>query len=92
MTDIAAEKMTAAFTMLLEAHRELRETLAQECRSDTARAEDGQDVIDVTEFECALITEIKAALETVMARDGVTSASVANVISSIKEALDQLSI
>lgn len=88
MTDIAAEKMTTALTMLLEAHRELREALTLECRSGMTH----DAVSDATEFECALVTEVKAALETVMARDGVTSASVANVISSIEEAYDQLSM
>ncbi|MCO6431744.1 MAG: hypothetical protein J5J00_12875 [Deltaproteobacteria bacterium] len=98
MTTKATEKIVDALSQLLEGYNELQEFLRQEYGTvgDTYENDDDDDDDDESdeesspEVEAALVTEIKAALESVIESDDFDPEEVANVLTALTEALEEI--
>lgn len=97
MTTKATEKIVEALSQLLEGYNELQEFLSQEYGSGSDSYEDDDDDDEEEsdeeaspEVEAALVTEIKAALESVIESDDYDPEEVANVLTALTEALEEI--
>ena len=94
MTSKQTEKIIEALTQLLEGYSELQEALSSEY--DSSKKTDDDDDDDDKEDEIspevdnAIVTELKAALETVMESEDFSPEEVAQVITTLTESLEEI--
>lgn len=80
----AAEKVIDALTNLLHGYKELQEALLSDFGSDEQNAE------QALEMDAALVTEMRAALESLMDSEDIGAEEVAGLISVLTDALEEI--
>lgn len=95
MTSKATEKIVDALSQLLEGYSELQESLEREYNAGKATDDDDDD--DDTEetevnpeVDAAIVTELKSALESVMESEDYGPEEVAQVVSTMTDALQEI--
>lgn len=94
MTSKPTEKIIEALIQLLEGYSELQEALSQEydkgkVKDEDADDDDGEGEIS-PEVDAAIVTEIKAALESVIEGEDYSPEEVAQVITTLTESLEEI--
>ena len=81
----AAEKIIEALTQLMEGYAELQESL----EDDFGSSLEGDDKVSA-ELDAALVTEMRAAIESVIENEDYTAEEVASVISTMTDGLQEI--
>ena len=101
MSSKATEKIIDALTELLEGYSELQESLEREFNAgkkvtesmddDDDDDEESDDEVEVNpEVDAAIVTELKAALETVMEAEDYSPEEIAQVVTTMTDALQEI--
>jgi Sec-independent protein translocase protein TatA len=92
MSTKAAEKIIDALTQLVEGFAELQEKLEEEY--DPERKDDDDDASEGEEsnssLEDALVTEIRAAVESVIENEDCAPEDLASIVSALTDALEEI--
>ena len=96
MTTKATEKIIEALTQLVEGFAELQEKLEEdydpevETASDDDAATETEDEDSATGIEEAIVTEIKAAVESVIENEDCAPEDLASIVSALTDALEEI--
>lgn len=82
----AAEKIIEALTQLLEGYSELQQSL----ENDFGGGKEDEDEETAEELDAALVTEMRAAVESVIENEDYTAEEVASVISALTDSLQEI--
>ncbi|MBX7145664.1 MAG: hypothetical protein K1X79_14530 [Oligoflexia bacterium] len=80
----AAEKIIEALTQLLEGYSELQESI----ENDFGGEKDDEETAE--ELDAALVTEMRAAVESVIENEDYTAEEIASVISALTDCLQEI--
>ena len=91
MTSKAAEKIIEALTQLMEGYCELQEAVENDYGStEAAEDSDGEGGELNAEADAAIVTEMRAAIESVLEAEDYTPDELASVISTMTDALEEI--
>lgn len=90
MSTKAAEKIIDALTQLVEGFAELQERLEEDFDPERAEDESEEDESKNSSLEDALITEVRAAVESVIENEDCAPEDLASVISALTDALEEI--
>jgi hypothetical protein len=91
MTTKASEKIIEALTQLVEGFAELQEQLEQDYGSESQEEEsEDEESEEASGLEEALVTEIRAAVESVIENEDCAPEDLATVISALTDALGEI--
>jgi hypothetical protein len=92
MTTKAAEKIIEALTQLVEGFAELQEQVEQDYdpEAQTEESDEGDDSEGAGGLEEALVTEVRAAVESVIENEDCAPEDLATVISALTDALGEI--
>src|SRR4051812_41913646 len=87
-----AEKIIDALTQLMDGYCELQEAIERDYggRGEEAVAADPAATELSSEVDAALVTEIRAAIETVMEEEDYSAEEIASVISILTDSLEEI--
>lgn len=89
MTSKAADKIVDALNQLLEGFSELTENIQQELGEKTDLAATEEEELNA-DLESALVTELRAAIESVLENEDHSTEEVAGLIATMYEALEEI--
>ena len=89
MRNKASDKITEALAQLMEGLTELDEEVKSQHNMDP-ETEELEDPDIAAEIEAEIITEVRAAVETLMDTDDYSSEEIANLVTSLREALQEI--
>jgi hypothetical protein len=84
-----ASKIIDALTQLMDGYCELQEAIERDYGGRGEEAEDAASELS-TEVDAALVTEIRAAIETVMEEEDYSAEEIASVISILTDSLEEI--
>ena len=84
-----AEKIIDALTQLMDGYCELQEAIERDYGGRGEEAEEGATELS-SEVDAALVTEIRAAIETVMEEEDYSAEEIASVISILTDSLEEI--
>jgi hypothetical protein len=91
MTTKAAEKIIDALTQLVEGFAELQEKLEEDFDPDRDESEEKEETENPAgSLEDALVTEIRAAVESVIENEDCAPEDLASIISALTDALEEI--
>lgn len=91
MTTKAAEKIIDALTQLVEGFAELQEKLEEDFDPDRDESEEKEETENPSgSLEDALVTEIRAAVESVIENEDCAPEDLASIISALTDALEEI--
>lgn len=90
MTSKATEKIIDALTQLLEGYADLQEVVEEDFGTKASSESDEEGEVLSKEMDAALVIEMRAALETVMEAEDISSEELASVISILSDALEEI--
>ncbi len=95
MTTKATEKIIEALTQLVEGFAELQEKLEEDYDPEVAAESDDDDTDSeeeesATGIEEAIVTEIKAAVESVIENEDCAPEDLASIVSALTDALEEI--
>lgn len=87
----AAEKLIEALTLFVEGFALLQESVESDygSREEEAFDEEGESELSL-EIDAAIVTEMRAAIETVMETEDLSAEEFATAISTLSEALEEI--
>lgn len=83
----AAEKIADSLAMLLEGYNELKENLKEEL---SVVSEDEDEEIEDQDVDAAMVTEVKAAIETALESEDYSPELLGSAIAVMTEALEEI--
>ncbi|RMG43197.1 MAG: hypothetical protein D6719_04300 [Candidatus Dadabacteria bacterium] len=93
MAQRSSEKIIEALSMLMEGFSELQESVEQEFGKDSLlddlEEEEEENGVN-EEIDAAIVTEIRAAIETVMETDDYSTEEFATLVSTMTDALEEI--
>lgn len=90
MSTKAAEKIVEALTQLVEGFAELQEHLESEYGAESEEDEGTEDEEETSDLEDALVTEVRAAVESVIENEDCAPEDLASIISALTGALEEV--
>ncbi len=90
MSTKAAEKIVEALTQLVEGFAELQEHLESEYGAESEDDEGTEDEEETSDLEDALVTEVRAAVESVIENEDCAPEDLASIISALTGALEEV--
>ena len=84
-----AEKIIEALTQLMDGYCELQEAIERDFGGRGEKSEEGATELS-SEVDAALVTEIRAAIETVMEEEDYSAEEIASVISILTDSLEEI--
>jgi len=92
MTSKAAEKIIEALTQLMEGYCELQEAVENDYGSSTKTDDDDDEEGGElnAEADAAIVTEMRAAIESVLEAEDYTPDELASIISTLTDALEEI--
>jgi len=91
MSTKAAEKIVEALTQLVEGFAELQEHLESEYGAESDEDEGTEEEEETSDLEDALVTEVRAAVESVIENEDCAPEDLASIISALTGALEEVS-
>jgi hypothetical protein len=85
-----AEKIIEALTQLMDGYCELQEAIERDFGGRGDKPEDAAATELSSEVDAALVTEIRAAIETVMEEEDYSAEEIASVISILTDSLEEI--
>jgi len=90
MTSKAAEKIIEALTQLMEGYCELQEAVENDYGSAATTEDDEEGGELNAEADAALVTEMRAAVESVLESEDYTRDELGSIISTLTDALEEI--
>lgn len=91
MTSKAAEKIIEALTQLMEGYCELQEAVENDYGSSSTGEDDDEEGGELNaEADAAIVTEMRAAIESVLEAEDYTPDELASIISTLTDALEEI--
>ena len=90
MSTKAAEKIVEALTQLVEGFAELQEHLESEYGAESDDDETTEEDEETNDLEDALVTEVRAAVESVIENEDCAPEDLASIISALTGALEEV--
>jgi hypothetical protein len=90
MSTKAAEKIVEALTQLVEGFAELQEHLESEYGAESEEDEGAEGEEETSDLEDALVTEVRAAVESVIENEDCAPEDLASIISALTGALEEV--
>jgi hypothetical protein len=90
MSTKAAEKIVEALTQLVEGFAELQEHLESEYGAESEDDEGSEEEEEAGDLEDALVTEVRAAVESVIENEDCAPEDLASIISALTGALEEV--
>jgi len=90
MTSKAAEKIIEALTQLMEGYCELQEAVEADYGAAQAGSDEDEGAELNAEADAALVTEMRAAIESVLEAEDYTPDEFGSIISTLTDALEEI--